>query len=276
MNTLKAWLLLIIFLFTSSQSMAAIRVAKSLTFSYGTDPLQQLDVYLPAPKTNTKNLSPMVLMIHGGWKHGDKSARAIVKNKQQYCAQKGFIFISMNYRLLPNADLFAQRDDLINAIQFVQQHARDWGGNSKNLIVMGHSAGAHLLALVSAAPPPSLQPWRASIILDSAALDVPALMQAPHMKLYDPAFGQDPQTWLQLSPLQQLTRKAPPMLLVCSSKRKTACSEAQKFSARAQQLQRDSQVLPQDLSHREINKDLGADNSYTAAVDKFIASKLND
>src|SRR4051812_35237754 len=59
------------------------------------DPLQTLDVYAPA---NAKNL-PVVVWIHGGgWQVGDKKEMNV---KPQAFADKGFVFVSVNYRLLP-------------------------------------------------------------------------------------------------------------------------------------------------------------------------------
>ena len=110
---------------------------------------------------------------------------------------------------------------------------------------MGHSAGAHLVALVNASPALARQadvprPWLGAVALDSAALDVPALMgQRRVPKLYQDAFGADPAYWRSTSPQQQLTRNALPMLLVCASQRHfptSPCDEARKFARQAETL----------------------------------------
>lgn len=88
---------------------------------------------------------------------------------------------------------------------------------------MGHSAGAHLVALLNAQPALAQRagaaPWLGAVSLDSAVLDLPALMGAPHAPLYDEAFGDDPAYWAALSPYDQLVPGAAPFQFVCSTVR---------------------------------------------------------
>jgi acetyl esterase/lipase len=142
---------------------------------------------------------------------------------------------------------------------------------------MGHSAGAHLVALLSAAPAPAYAagaaPWLGSVLLDSAALDVAQIMTDRHLRLYDQAFGKDPAYWRQVSPLQQLDASGPPMLAVCSTARRDhPCDAARSFSARATALGRRAAVLEQNHSHGEINALLGQEPAYTEAVEAFMGS----
>ncbi|MBW8822937.1 MAG: alpha/beta hydrolase [Xanthomonadales bacterium] len=236
--------------------------------AYGPDPAQRLDVYLP-PHANGR----IIVMVHGGgWRIGDKAMGRVVDNKLAHWSARGDVFVSIDYRMLPQAGVAQQAQDVAAALAYVQHHAREWGGDPANLVLMGHSAGAHLVALLSANPSlaAGVQPWRATVSLDSAALDVPTIMQRRHLPLYDDAFGRDPATWRVLSPLQQLTAKAPPMLLVCSSERHDSCPAAQSFADAARRLHVRADVLPQARTHGEINADLGQPGAYTAAVDAFI------
>src|SRR5438105_1576224 len=79
------------------------------------------------------------------------------------------------------------------AIAFAQSQAGLWGGDPKRFVLMGHSAGAHLVALVAAGARTATkpQPWRGAVLLDSAAFDVTTLMTHRHFGLYDHAFGGD-------------------------------------------------------------------------------------
>jgi acetyl esterase/lipase len=143
---------------------------------------------------------------------------------------------------------------------------------------MGHSAGAHLAALLSADPARAqrlgARRWDATVALDSAALDVAAIMQRPHLALYDRAFGGDPARWQRLSPLHQLRADAVPVLAVCSTLRPDRpCEQAQDYTARARALGVRGDVLPQELEHGEVNKELGAEANYTAAVDRFLSAQ---
>jgi acetyl esterase/lipase len=179
--------------------------------------------------------------------------------------------------MLPGQDVAGQAADVARALAYVQQHAHAWGGDAGRLTLMGHSAGAHLVALLSADPRLAARHgtrrWNATVSLDSAALDVESIMQRRHLGLYDDAFGADAATWNQLSPIRQLTREAVPVLAVCSTLRPDhPCDQAHDYTARARALGVAGEVLPQALKHGEVNKELGAEENYTAEVDRFIAA----
>ena len=108
--------------------------------------------------------------------------------------------------------------------------------------------------------------------LDSAALDVPAIMNNRHFGLYDRAFGSDPQKWAAVSPMAQLAHATAPMLAVCSSRRRESCPTSDRFAAKANGLGGKVRVLREDLSHGDINATLGAPSDYTAQVDAFLKS----
>ena len=242
--------------------------------SYGADPKETLDVYLPP---GNHGGAPVIFMVHGGaWKIGDKSHGKVVENKLARWQPKGFVFISVNYPMLPQADPLKQADAVAQALSYAQAHAGQWGGDPNKFILMGHSAGAHLVSLLSADPGRAFaqgaRPWLGTVSLDSAAMDVAQIMEARHFGFYDEAFGKDPAYWRQASPLQQLTSKAPPMLMVCSSRRADSCLQAEGFAHKAHSLGLQARVLPEDLSHGEINDKLGLAGAYTDQVEAFLAS----
>src|SRR6185295_4587727 len=117
--------------------------------SYGTFPRQRMDVYLP---TGTRT-GAVIVMVHGGaWRIGDKSMPQMVGNKVARWVPRGDVFVSINYRMLPQADPLTQADDVARALAAVQARAASWGADPRRVILMGHSAGAHLVALLSARP----------------------------------------------------------------------------------------------------------------------------
>jgi acetyl esterase/lipase len=239
--------------------------------AYGPHEDQRLDVYLPE---NPKD-AVVIFMVHGGgWRIGDKEHSRVVDNKAARWLPQGYIFISANNRLVPDADPAEQADDLGKALAFAQKTATDWGGDPDRFILMGHSAGAHLVSLVSAAPEIATQqgakPWLGTVALDSAAFDVVAVMEGRHFRLYDRAFGDDRALWERASPLHRLERAPPPMLLVCSSRRRESCSQAETFARKSKGLGGDVEVLPVDLSHGEINAELGEAGAYTQRVETFL------
>ncbi|RTL47576.1 MAG: alpha/beta hydrolase [Rhodocyclaceae bacterium] len=240
--------------------------------AYGSDSRETLDVYLPPSKTSG---APLIFMVHGGgWRIGDKGHDKVVNNKTARWLPRGFIFISINYPMLPQADPLHQADSVARALAYAQRHAAEWGGDGARFVLMGHSAGAHLVALLNANPAlaQGAQPWLGTISLDSGALDVAPIMKARHLALYDDAFGKDEDFWRRASPLQILTPLAPPLLMVCSSRRTDSCPQAEALARKAKNLGALASVLPENLSHSEINETLGLSNAYTESVEAFMAS----
>lgn len=255
----------------TSTLQAGMRVIKDV--AYGSDRLQRFDVYAPDKAEN----APVILMVHGGgWFRGDKTMRGVVENKVRRWVPRGFVVISVNNRLVPAADPVEQARDVARALAKAQHDAGEWGGSKSKFILMGHSAGAHIVALVNASPTIAREanagPWLGSVLLDSGALDVPGIMQSPHFRLYDRAFGKDPALWRAASPQDLLAQSTPPILAVCSSRRRNSCEEANRFVAKATSLGSRASVLPEDLTHGEINQRLGTEGPYTEAVENFLNS----
>jgi acetyl esterase/lipase len=247
-------------------------VRRIADIAYGSEPTQRMDAYIPAHPTGDA-----VLLVHGGgWRRGDKDSRKVVDNKLADWSARGMVVLSVDYRLLPDADPVTQAGDVAAALAYAQRHAREWGADPLRFVLAGHSAGAHLVALLDADPSLArahgARAWRGTIALDSAALDVTKIMQSRHPSLYDDAFGTDPAYWRAASPTLQLTRDAAPILLVCSTERANSCDQARGFANAARRLGVRAEVLPEALSHGEINDKLGLPGAYTDAVDRFIAS----
>lgn len=251
---------------------AEMRVNRNV--AYGTDRRQRVDVYLPAARTRPV---PFVAFLHGGgWRNGDKALPSVWTEKAAHWTARGIGFVSINTRLLPEVDPLEQAADLAAAVAMLQRRGRDLGLDSDRMALMGHSAGAHLALLIASAPDipaaAGARPWRGTISLDTAMIDVEAAMSGRPPRLYRQAFGDDPAFWRAASPWAQLDRRPAPMLLVCASGRRTSCSEAQGFAAAIGALGGRAEVLPLDKSHGEINSDLGLPGDYTDTVDAFLTS----
>ena len=245
--------------------------------AYGPDARQRMDVYLPPSAAG----APVIVMVHGGaWMIGNKAMPHVVDNKVAYWVrQKGFIFASVNHRLSPQVDPLVQAHDVASALAKAQSMAASWGGDAAKIILMGHSAGAHLVALLSASPAlareSGAKPWLGTVALDSAALDLERLMKARHMRFYDRVFGADPAYWRSVSPTSVLASDATPMLLACSTQRTDgSCAQARDFAARMTAKGIRARVLPQDLTHAQINATLGLPGAYTDAVQSFMSDLL--
>lgn len=241
--------------------------------AYGPHADQRFDIYLPpAPRD-----APVLLMVHGGgWKRGDKASPGVAANKVAHWGPKGWIVVSANNRLVPDATPLEQAGDIARATAEVQRLAPGWGGDPARVVLMGHSAGAHLVALVGADPAllqaAGARPVRGVVTLDSAAMDVPATMARPPLPdVYENAFGDDPADWRAASPLHRLRRGAPPMLSVCSSRRLQPCPQSRDFARAAAAVGTTVEVMPVDLSHAGANRDLGLPSRFTSDVDAFMA-----
>ena len=137
--------------------------------AYGSAPEQRMDVYRPA---NAQN-APVIFMVHGGgWRRGDKEAAGVVNNKVEHWLTRGYIVVSVGYRLVPQVTPMGEAQDIAQALAFAQGKARSWGGDPSRFVLMGHSAGAHLVSLLSSAPSiatgAGAGPWLGTVVLDSA------------------------------------------------------------------------------------------------------------
>ena len=242
--------------------------------AYGEHRLHKLDLYRPERAQG----APIVVMVHGGaWRLGNKAIGRGVRNKVSHWVGKGWILVSLDYRLLPEARPLEQARDVARALAFVQGQAAAWGGDASRIVLVGHSSGAHLATLLSADPALAAaggaKPWRATLALDSAAFDVDKIMRDRHYGFYDAAFGSDPQEWRAASPLHRLEHSlGVPLLAVCSSRRADSCPQAQAFADKVAMLGGSVTLLPVDLSHGEINERLGVAGRYTEQVDAFLRS----
>jgi acetyl esterase/lipase len=220
----------------STPSTAAVRgsaptepkVYRGLAYSEPRNKLQMLDIFAPAEGKNY----PVVIYIHGGgWHSGDK---AEVHNKPRALTDRGFVLVSINYRLWTppwsksfpgTVTLKDQALDVAKAIRWVYDHARDYGGDPAALIVMGHSAGAHLSALVCTderylkAEGLSLANIKGCVPIDGDSHDLPMHMKANAGKKVlatdRERFGAD-DLQKELSPVMHVARgkNVPPFLIL--------------------------------------------------------------
>jgi acetyl esterase/lipase len=204
----------------------------------------------------------------------------VTQNKVARWTPKGFLFVSVNYPMVSQgSDALAQAHHIARAVAFIQRNAKGWGGDPNRLILIGHSAGAHLVSLVNAdAKLRAMENARplGVISLDAGAIDVVQQMPRvyPAMKLrYREAFGESEAGWIAASPLHQLDGGAAPWLGVCSTRRKDdPCGQARAYAEKSQSLGVRAVVLPEAKSHGEINKEVGLPGDYTEAIERFMAS----
>jgi len=156
---------------------AKVKVQRDIPYIESADPRQKLDIYAPESATNL----PVVFWIHGGgWQTGD---RASVQLKPKAFVERGFVFVSTGYRLLPNVEMIDIFHDVAKSVHWVHDHIRQYGGDPNRILVMGHSAGAQLAALISIddrylkAEGLSLGVIKACVPVDGDTFDVPAMIE---------------------------------------------------------------------------------------------------
>ncbi len=241
---------------------------------YGRRPAQRLDLYRPA---EGRGPWPVLVLVHGGaWALGDKAQPEFVEAKVRHWVPRGWVVVSVDYRLLPVAGPLQQAEDVAQAVAVVQRRVERWGGDGSRVWLMGHSTGAHLLALVLADPaigrPFGMARPQGAVLVDSAALDVVLVMEGEPLPFHERAFGRDPEGWRAASPWHRLQAAPPPLLLPCSSLRPGSVAQNERFAERVQALGGQAAVLPLPLAHAQLNQQLGLPGPLTAAVDQFLSS----
>ena len=142
MNASLSLLIVIASLPVGSAQDVAITKKQDVVYVEPADPLHTLDVYASPRAKN----APVMFWIHGGgWETGDKSD---VAQKPRFFVDRGFVFVSVNYRLLPKVEMIDVFRDVAKSFRWVHDHIAEYGGDPKRVLVGGHSAGAQLAALL--------------------------------------------------------------------------------------------------------------------------------
>lgn len=254
--------------------------------AYGAAPAQKLDFYPPSRLGAAA--PPLVIFVHGGgWRRGSKQ-NATGASKIVHLRDAGYAFATIDYRLIPRASVEQQAEDLAAAIDWLIDHAGDLGFDPTRVILMGHSAGAHLSALVGTDPqylqkvgfaPDRL---RGIILLDGAAYDVPAQLAGAGRvmrPIYVQAFGSDLARQRALSPIAHVAAPNAPAFLILhvdrddGQRQSAALASALKASGAKVTLHAfEGRGL---RGHVAINRRLGeADYPATVVVDRWLSATL--
>ena len=250
---------------------------------------QVLDIYAPQ---GAKNL-PVVFWIHvGGWQGGDKSS---VQLKPQAFVDKGYVFVSTNYRLLPQVDMATIVGDIAKSIHWVHDHIADYGGDPQRLLVMGHSAGAQLAALVSIderylkAEGLSLSIIKACVPVDGDTYDVPAIIETaetrrrvhglPQAKFgHREKFGNDPAKHRDFSAVTHVAKNKgiPAFFILHVAEHPDTSSQAQRLGNTLKESGLPATIFgAKETTHNKVNADLGLpDDPATTALFEFLGVAL--
>jgi arylformamidase len=242
--------------------------------------LNMLDVYLPKKGSS----SPVLIWIHGGaLAYGDKE---YVQEKAEYFTRKGYVFISVNYRLSPQVTHPVHVQDVSDAIMWVHKNAVHYSADATKMFLMGHSAGAHLAALVSTDETyikksgGSLDVIQGVVLLDGSGYDIPLLMQDAKSRTrewYTQAFGNTKKEWEQASPVNfvKAEKKIPPFMIAYAGEYDIAAREAKTLSRRLTEAKIENKVFfYQKKNHMTISRELGEEEDKTTEdVLRFLLEK---
>lgn len=177
---------------------------------YQPGPRGLLDVYTPAVSSGTP--APLVVFFYGGsWQSGSRESYRFVGAS---LASQGFVTVIPDYRIYPQARYPDFLADAAQAVGFAREHAARWNGNPRHLVVMGHSAGAYIAAMLTFD-----KRWLGNVDLDPHS-DVAGLagLAGPYdfLPIVDPAlqhiFGGSDR--IDTQPIRYVRHGAPPSLLV--------------------------------------------------------------
>ena len=175
------------------------------------DGKDRLDLYIPEGVKN----APVIFSLHGGaLSAGDRTEEVFVG---QRFAKAGYLTVVTSYRLSPQVSHPAHIQDAAAAFAWVKRNIQKHGGDPDRIIVIGHSAGAYLAALLvtdtrylaahklSPADIKGIAPVSAFFWVDKPGV-------APDRPRY--VWGGDPKVWADASPARHLRAGLPPVLII--------------------------------------------------------------
>jgi arylformamidase len=247
------------------------------TLAYGAADKQRVDLFRPASGGKGQ---PLILYVHGGgWSMGSHKN---VASKPGWASGLGLWFGSIGYRYLPEAPVETQAADVGAAIRKARAEAARLGYDPNRIILMGHSAGAHLAALVATDPQyagDAFDSIKGVIPIDGACYDVPAQIKAARFmaqRTYIPAFGTDEARQKALSPQTHAGgRDAPRWLLIHVNSRADARTQSNALAAALKRGGAQASVKGIEGNHMTANRDFGtATYPAQAEVDALIRAVI--
>jgi arylformamidase len=252
---------------------------------------QKLDIYAP----DGAREMPVVFWIHGGgWQVGERTS---VQNKPQAFNDKGFVFVSTGYRLLPDVDMEILTRDVAKSVGWVRKHIADYGGDPNRIFIMGHSAGAQLAALLCAddryikAEGVSLDMIKGCVPVDGDTYDIPAIITTAETRRqvhgqqqatygHREKFGNAPEKHRDFSAVTHVApnKNIPPFFILYVSGHPDTSAQAQRLAA----VLKESKIAVtlfgvKETTHIKINADIGlADDAASKALFKFLEETLKN
>jgi acetyl esterase/lipase len=219
MASLPAWRILAALLLAAALSgCSAVSVLNALVptdgleirgaIAYGDNPRQRLDVYRPRDASGAR---PVIVFFYGGsWDSGSRESYLFVA---EALVSRGFVVVVPDYRVYPEVVFPGFLEDAASAVAWTKRNAARFGGDPAKVFVMGHSAGAHIAAMIALDPQflarEGLTPAALSGFIGLAGpYDFLPLKNETLKRIFAP-----PETIARTQPINFVTAAAPPALL---------------------------------------------------------------
>ncbi|MFG0331979.1 MAG: alpha/beta hydrolase [Maioricimonas sp. JB049] len=254
---------------------------------------QVLDIYTADEPSGSSR--PVMFWIHGGgWQVGDKSRVAL---KPKALTERGFVFVSTNYRLLPEVEMDVLIRDVAKSLAWVHRNISRYGGNPQRIFVGGHSAGAQLAALICTddryvkEQDVRFEILQGCVPVDGDTYDIPKIIMTAELRqaLYGgkmftfghrQKFGNDPEKHVDFSAVTHVAKDKgiPPFLILYFSGNPDTTVQARRLAS----VLRDADVPAKafgvrDSNHSRLNNDLGQpDDPATRELYEFLDPLVED
>lgn len=250
---------------------------------------QVLDIYTSERATDQS--LPVIFWIHGGgWQVGDKSD---VARKPKVLTERGFVFVSTNYRLLPDVEMDVLTRDVAKSLGWVHKNIARYGGDPTRIFVGGHSAGAQLAALICTDDRylqevgVSFDVLKGCMPVDGDTYDIPKIiLTAEHRQAvyggkmftfgHRQKFGNNPEKHVDFSAVTHVAKGKgiPPFLILYFSGNPDTRVQARRLEAVLRQADIPAKAYgKRDSNHSRLNNDLGKpDDPATQEVFSFLDS----
>jgi acetyl esterase/lipase len=270
-----------VLLLASTATAADPQIQRDVPYVEPKNERQTLDVYAPAEGKN----HPVIVWVHGGgWTKGSKNG---MQKKPAAFAEKGFVFVPINYRFVPNVTVKEMTADIAKAIHWVHDHAKEFGGDPNSIVVMGHSAGAHLAALVCTddryltAEGLSLSIIKGCVPIDVSVYDIPKRLKdggSVSPETFKAVFGETEEIQRDLSPAAHIAKgkNIPSFLILHVADRADTKAQSDWIAGKLVEAGVSAKVVgAEGKNHGTINSDLGLpDDKPTKELFEFLDGVL--
>lgn len=255
------------------------RVARDIAYAGPKNERQLLDVYTPPAGSDL----PVVVWVHGGgWMRGSKNE---VVDKPSAFVERGFVFVPVNYRFVPDVTMDTIVRDVAKSVGWVHANISRHRGDPNRIFLMGHSAGAQLAALLctdsryveaESVPRSSI---KGCVPVDGDTYDVPlqvatatarrkGLKQPPPKMGHPEKFG-NPERQRELSAVNHVApnRGIPPFLLLHVADHTDTTAQAYRLWSALDQAGIPAKLVgAEDTDHVKLDRDLGVANDPATKV----------